>query len=165
MSVNTSAARIQDLGINPQKLTGMCGKLKCCLNHEVDTYLEITKKMPSTEIKLETKNGIYHHFKTEFFKGIMTYSKDPETPVDLVSIDFKRVFEIINMNKRGENPDSLEYNNMVEKPKEKPKDILAENSLTRFDDGDRKSIRKPQNKSRKKQFPQNRKKNTNKDDN
>lgn len=167
MSVNTSAARIQDLSINPQKLTGMCGKLKCCLNHEVDTYLEITKKMPSTEISLETKDNTYYHFKTEYFKNIMTYSKNPETPVDLVSIDFRRVFEIINMNKRGEKPESLEYNNIVEKPKDKPKDILAENSLTRFDEGDKKNNKKgsSQNKNRRRQFSPNRKKMAVKDEN
>lgn len=167
MSVNTSAARIQDLSLNPQKLTGMCGKLKCCLNHEVDTYLEMSKKTPSTEINLETKENIYYHFKTEFFKNTMIYSKSKETPTDLVSIDFARVFEIINMNKRGEKPDSLEYNSIGEKPKEKPKDILAENSLTRFDNGDKRNNKKhiSQNRNKRKHHQPNRQKTTNKNGN
>lgn len=153
MSVNTSAARIQDISINPQKLTGMCGKLKCCLNHEVDTYLEVQKSMPSPEIKLETMDGIYSHFKTDHFKRQHTYISNNSSDSNLISISFDRAFEIIKMNKRGEKPDTLDYNNKSDRPKETPKDILENNSLTRFDNSVRKSskqkksIKKNGNKS------------------
>lgn len=129
MTVNTSAARIQDLSLTPQKLTGMCGKLKCCLNYEVDTYLEVQRRMPSPEIQLETKERVYYHFKTEHFKKLITYSTSQGIPVGLVTIDSKRAFDIIYMNRKGEKPEALDY----DKEKEKPKDILADISLTRFD--------------------------------
>lgn len=133
VSVNTSAARLQDLSLNPQKLTGMCGKLKCCLNYEVDTYLEAHKTLPSREIQLETKENTYYHFKTDYFKRLISYSLSPDNPNSVVQIDAKRAFEIIKMNKNGIKPDTLEYDTEGEKPKSKSIDILDKNSITRFD--------------------------------
>ncbi|MDR0427373.1 MAG: hypothetical protein LBH12_02090, partial [Dysgonamonadaceae bacterium] len=74
VSVSTSAARIQDISLNPQKLAGQCAKLKCCMNYEVDSYLEAQRGFPSKEIPLETKESTYYHFKTDVFKGQIQYS-------------------------------------------------------------------------------------------
>lgn len=132
-TVNTNAARVQDISSNPQKLTGMCGKIKCCMNHEVQTYAEVQRSLPSREIVLETKAGSYYHFKTDILQRQMTYSKSPRFPEGLVAISATRVFEIIKLNSRGEQPDSLSYDDERDKPQEKPLDILEDNSLTRFD--------------------------------
>lgn len=142
MSVNTSAARIQDLSMNPQKLTGQCAKLKCCMNFEVDSYLDAQKKMPSPEIVLHTKKGDFYHFKSDIFHRQITYSTEKNAPVNLVTIPVKRVFDIINMNKRNELPETIGIENPEQKTGKKPVDILDENSLTRFDaemDGKRSS--------------------------
>lgn len=133
VSVNTSAARVQDLSLNPQKLTGLCGKLKCCMNYEVQAYTEAQRSLPSREIVLETKRASYHHFKTDSFQRQITYSTVANHPVGLVTISAQRAFEVISMNKQGERPDTLEFNNEREKPQSKPLDILSDNSLTRFD--------------------------------
>lgn len=133
VSVNTSAARIQDLSPNPQKLTGQCGKLKCCMNYEVNAYAEAQKSLPRRDIVLETMAGAYHFFKPDILQRVVTYSTSPSYPQGLVTISAKRAFEIIAMNKQGKRPDSLEFNNDKEKPKTKPLDILSDNSLTRFD--------------------------------
>lgn len=133
VSVNTSAARIQDLSLNPQKLTGMCGKLKCCMNYEVQAYAEAQRSLPNRDTVLETRRQSYYHFKTDNFQRLITYSTSPRFPEKLVTIPAKRVFEVIEMNSRGEKPDTLEYDNEKEKPQSKPIDILSDNSLTRFD--------------------------------
>lgn len=145
VSVNTSAARIQDLSLNPQKLTGMCGKLKCCMNYEVQAYAEAQRSLPKRDIVLETRRQSYYHFKTDNFQRLLTYSTSPRFPEKLVTIPAKRVFEVIEMNSRGEKPDSLEYNSDREKPTSKPIDILSDNSLTRFDGkgGGRSASRRP----------------------
>lgn len=133
VSVNTNAARIQDLSLNPQKLTGMCGKLKCCMNYEVNAYVEAQKTLPSRDIVLETKKGKYHHFKTDNFGRMITYSLAPTFPQGLVTISAKRAFDVIRLNDNGQIPDTLDFNDERKRPQEKPKDILSDNSLTRFD--------------------------------
>lgn len=135
ISVNTSAARIQDLSMNPQKLTGQCAKLKCCMNFEVDAYLEVQKKLPSKEVVLETLHGSYYHFKTDNFQRMLTYSPSKTSTMHMVTIPAKRVFDIIAMNRRGEKPETLEYDSLNDKPQKQTADILNENSLTRFDGG------------------------------
>ncbi|MDE6321816.1 MAG: hypothetical protein K2L93_05900 [Muribaculaceae bacterium] len=134
VSVATSAARFQDLSLNPQKLAGQCAKLKCCLNFEVDAYVESVKKLPPREIRLETTDHTYFHFKTDIFKGEITYSTDKNIAANLVTIDAKRAFEVIAMNKNGEKPLKLEREGApnVEKTKEFG-DIIGQDSLTRFD--------------------------------
>ncbi len=133
VSVNTNAARIQDLSLNPQKLTGMCGKLKCCMNYEVNAYVEAQRSLPSRDVVLDTRQGKYYHFKTDNFGRMITYSTLPHQPKDLLTITAKRAFDIIRMNEQGELPDTLELNDESKRPKEKSKDILSDNSLTRFD--------------------------------
>lgn len=133
ISVNTSAARLQDLSPNPQKLTGMCGKLKCCMNYEVNTYAEAQRCLPSKEVILQTNAGEYHHFKTDYLQRLVTYSTSPHQASGLVTISARRAFEIISMNKEGERPETLESNAADGKANKHSADILSDNSLTRFD--------------------------------
>lgn len=132
ISVSTSAARFQDISLNPQKLAGQCAKLKCCLNYEVDAYVECQKRLPSKEITLETADATYFYFKADILKGTITYSTDKSFLANEATITARRAFEIINMNKRGEKPEKLieEYN---ERESKQSKDLLEQESLTRFD--------------------------------
>lgn len=107
VSVSTSAARFQDISLNPQKLAGQCAKLKCCLNYEVDCYVEAQKRLPSKEIELETKDGTFYFFKADILSNHVSYSTDKNFPANLVTISGKRAFEVIAMNKKGMKPDSL----------------------------------------------------------
>ena len=132
VSVSTSAARFQDISLNPQKLAGQCAKLKCCLNYEVDCYVEAQKRLPSREIELETKDGIYYFFKADILNNQITYSSDKNIPANLVTISGRRAFEIIGLNKRGIKPDNLIEETHRPEPK-KPVDLLEQESLTRFD--------------------------------
>ena len=141
VSVATSAARFQDISLNPQKLAGQCAKLKCCLNFEVDAYVESVRQMPSKDIRLETADNTYFHFKTDIFKREITYSTDKSMAANLVTIDAARAFEIIAMNKAGEKPLSLKREGDDKDNAKKPLDILGDNDLTRFDK--KKKKRKP----------------------
>ena len=133
VSVSTGSARLQDISLNPQKLAGQCAKLKCCLNYEVDSYVEAQRKFPSREIPLETKDSTYYHFKTDVFKDQMQYSTDKHFAANLVAITAERAYEVIQMNKKGQKPHSLASEEEKEtKPKMDHLDILGE-SVTRFD--------------------------------
>ncbi|MFR1235423.1 MAG: stage 0 sporulation family protein [Barnesiella sp.] len=142
VSVATSAARFQDISLNPQKLAGQCAKLKCCLNYEVDAYVESQKKLPSREIVLETKMGSYYHFKTDIFKRQLTYSTSKDVIANLVTIDADRVFEIIALNKRGIKPDELVREGSQEPVRKEFEDVVGQDSLTRFDKTRKKNNRK-----------------------
>jgi cell fate regulator YaaT (PSP1 superfamily) len=141
VSVSTSAARYQDISINPQKLAGQCGKLKCCLNYEVDAYVEAQRSLPSREIILQTKDADFYHFKTDIFSGLMTYSTDKFNASNLVTISKERVFEIVAMNKKGQKPLRM-ISDADDKTRDERTfaggDILENQSITRFDD-DRKN--------------------------
>lgn len=132
VSVSTSAARFQDISLNPQKLAGQCAKLKCCLNYEVDCYVEAQKRLPSREIELETKDGIFYFFKADILSNQITFSSDKNIPANLVTISGRRAFEIIGLNRRGIKPESLLEETRRQEPK-KPVDLLEQESLTRFD--------------------------------
>ena len=132
VSVSTNSARIQDISLNPQKLAGMCAKLKCCLNYEADDYLEASRKLPSREIVLHTVDKDYYHFKADILTGMVTYTTEKNAAVDLETIDIQRVQEIIEMNKRGEKPASL-LNDGQKKEEPKHKDLLAGADISRFD--------------------------------
>ncbi len=140
VSVSTNAARLQDISLNPQKLAGQCAKLKCCLNYEVDCYVEAQKRLPSREITLETTDGTYYFFKADILANTITYSTDKRILANEVTISGRRAFEVINMNKHGQKPDSLEGD---EQPKTErgPVDLVEQESLTRFD-----RAKKPRNK-------------------
>ena len=134
VSVATSAARFQDIALNPQKLAGQCAKLKCCLNYEADAYVEAQKRLPSREIPLETKMNTYYHFKTDIFKREMTYSTDKSIVANLVTISADRVFEVIALNKKGIKPDTLESEAGARAPERRDfEDVVGQDSLTRFD--------------------------------
>ena len=143
ISVSTSAARYQDISLNPQKLAGQCAKLKCCLNYEVDVYVESQKHLPSKEIALETQDGTFYFFKADILKGMITYSTDKSFLANAITIPARRAFEIIGMNKRGEKPESLTNGNNSTDP-QRPIDLVEQESLTRFDK------RKSNNNNRKK---------------
>ena len=149
VSVSTSAARYQDISLNPQKLAGQCAKLKCCLNYEVDVYVESQKRLPSKEITLETTEGTYYFFKADILKGLITYSTDKNFMANAVTITARNAFEVINMNKRGEKPESLTDANHTE---QKPFDLVEQESLTRFDkrkgNSNRKKKKKPANSNK-----------------
>lgn len=152
VSVATSAARYQDISMNPQKLAGQCAKLKCCINFEVDTYVEAQKGLPSRELNLETKDCTYYHFKTEVFKKQLTYSSDPNFAANLVTISASRAFEVLNMNKRGMKPQTLDADTKQQQPKKETQDILEE-SINRFDNNGNGVNKKRPNKKRRKPKP------------
>lgn len=154
VSVSTNAARYQDISLNPQKLAGMCAKLKCCLNYEVDNYVEASKKIPARDIVLQTTDGDFHQFKTDILAGLITYSSDKNMASNLETITAERAMEIIEMNRRGEKPLSLMENGKV---KEKPKsaDLLAEADLSRFDKAKRKKKNNNRNRNNRPQGERN----------
>lgn len=134
VSVATSAARFQDISLNPQKLAGQCAKLKCCLNFEVDTYVESSKHLPPKDARLETADATYFHFKTDVFKREITYSTDKSMGANLVTISAARAFEVIAMNKQGEKPLKLNEETEGKRPEKAAfGDILGQDDLTRFD--------------------------------
>ena len=146
VSVGTSAARYQDISLNPQKLAGQCAKLKCCLNFEVDTYVESARYLPGKEIRLETADNTYYHFKTDIFKKEVTYSTDKQLAANLVTIDAARAFEVIDMNKRGEKPLQLQRDgDEKSNAKQRPIDLASQDELTRFDKTKKKKRKKGSN--------------------
>jgi cell fate regulator YaaT (PSP1 superfamily) len=155
VSVSTSCARCQDLSINPQKLAGQCGKLKCCLNYEVDAYVEAQKNLPSPEIVLQTKDADYYHVKTDIFLGRLTYSADKENPINSVTLSKERVFEIIDMNKKGEKPLKLELDDEFGNQKNSlyMNDLLNDQNINRFDkESTNSGVKKKKKKKKRKQF-------------
>ena len=143
-SVSTNAARIQDISLNPTKLAGMCAKLKCCLNYEVDDYIEASRRLPSKEILLQTQDADYHLFKTDILSGQCTYSSDKNLAANLETISAERAREIIEMNKQGIKPLSLLKDDRAKEPK-KPADLLDGADISRFDKSKRKK-KKAKNK-------------------
>lgn len=143
-SVSTTAARLQDISLNPQKLAGMCAKLKCCLNYEVDCYMEAGKKMPPKDAILQTADNDYYIFKQDIIAGLVTYSTDKRLAANLETISAERAMEIIEMNKRGEKPLKLTSNGSDNTP-QKPKDLLADADISRFDKAKKKKKKKNKN--------------------
>ena len=151
-SVSTSAARYQDISLNPQKLAGQCAKLKCCMNYELDVYLDAMKDLPSKEIPLETFDATFYHFKTDVFKRQMTYSSDPNYAANLATLSVERVKEIMAMNKTGKKPEKLEEKSeTIRKPEVDFQNVVGQDSLTRFD----KKKNQPQNRNQQNREKQN----------
>ena len=144
-SVSTNAARFQDISLNPQKLAGMCAKLKCCLNYEVDDYIEASRKLPSKEVVLETKDADYYFFKSDILAGMVTYSTDKRLAANLETITGQRALQIVEMNKHGEKPLTLSEDGN-QQDNGKPVDMF-EGDVTRFD----KSRKKKKNKGQRQQ--------------
>ncbi len=159
-SVTTNSARYQELSLNPTKLAGQCGKLKCCLNYEVEAYIEARKSFPDTSVTLKTKEGNAYYQKSDVFKQILWYSSDPENSVNITSLTIQRVNEIIEMNKRGEIPDSLQQNKieLVDLISNKHNvSITTDDIVDSKDDGGimkkrRKNYRNKNNKNRKRRY-------------
>ena len=132
VSVGTSAARFQDISLNPQKLAGMCAKLKCCLNYEVDDYVEAGRKLPSKDSTLLTQDAEYHFFKSDILAGLVSYSTDKNIAANLETITAERAKQIIEMNKKGEKPLSLQEDGRKLEP-ERPFDLATQENINRFD--------------------------------
>jgi len=132
VSVSTGAARFQDLSMNPQKLAGQCAKLKCCLNYEVDAYVEAQKGFPSRDIPLETLDSTYYFFKADILNGQLSYSTDKVFAANVETITPARAIEIIAMNRKGQKPASLDEN-AVRTDSRIENDILTDGDLSRFD--------------------------------
>ncbi len=147
VSVATSAARYQEVSLNPQKLAGQCGKLKCCINFEVDTYVEASKSLPKRETVLETKDKTYYHFKTDILKGEMSYSTEKGVPADLVTLSPERVHEVMALNKQGIKPERLQDSDSeVSVARSAYGDLVGQDSISRFDSAKKKKKKKNRTK-------------------
>ena len=145
-SVSTAAARFQDISLNPQKLAGMCAKLKCCLNYEVDDYMEASRKLPSKEVILQTQDADYYLFKSDILAGMLTYSTDKNIAANLEVITAERAKAIIELNRQGEKPESLQEDGLVQEPTG-PIDLATQESINRFDKAKKKKKRKPKERN------------------
>lgn len=140
-SVSTNAARFQGVSLNPTKLAGMCAKLKCCLNYEVDDYMEAARRLPSREVSLFPLDAEYFLVKTDILSGECTYSTDRKKMANVETISARRAREIIELNRQGEKPLSLLDDGSV-KPEAKSADLLADGDLSRFDKFQKKKKKK-----------------------
>lgn len=152
VSVSTNAARIQDISLNPQKLAGMCAKLKCCLNYEVDDYVEAGRKMPARDVVLQTADSDWYLFKTDILAGLVTYSTDKSIAANLITISAERARAVIEMNRRGEKPEALDEGDAVN-TSDRPADLLADADISRFDKAKKK--KKAKNRPNRQQQPAN----------
>ena len=144
-SVSTSAARYQQLSINPQKISGQCGRLKCCLNFELDGYTEALKGFPSTKVQLKSKKGIAKFVKLDVFKGVLFYF-NMDTPGDLLELSIENTNKIIALNKKGEMPASFEsFVTEIEQKEVSFEDAMGQDNIGRFD-----KKKKPKFKKKKK---------------
>jgi cell fate regulator YaaT (PSP1 superfamily) len=145
ISVSTNAARYQEISLNPQKLAGQCGKLKCCLNFELASYIDAQKNFPPTHYPLETETGTYFYLKADIFNGTYLYMQQGNTPSNQITVPVKRVAEIQQMNKKGKKPERLLLRDDSTGPAKELDTfhaVVGQEELTRFD--------KPKNAKRKK---------------
>ena len=141
VSVSTLAARFQDISLNPQKLAGQCAKLKCCMNYEVDAYVEASKRFPPRDVELETAEGTYYFFKADILRGEVTYSSDKHIPANLKTITARRAKQVVEINKRGEKPETLLEDGDA-RDERRSADLLEQNNIDRFDNASRSKRRK-----------------------
>ena len=140
VSVGTAAARFQDLSLNPQKLAGQCAKLKCCMNYEVDQYVESLRRLPSREITLQTQDAEYYYFKADILAHRITYSTDKKFLANEQTISARRAFEVMQMNKNGQKPASLVEESY--EPEPVSNDLIEQESINRFDSRNKKNGKK-----------------------
>ena len=154
-SVNTASARYQQLSLNPQKLAGQCGKLKCCLNYELDAYLDALKEFPKTDTKLYTEKGTAVCQKTDIFKGFMWFAYEGEW-MNWHKLTTAQAREIIELNKKKQKIASLEEyaSELVEDTKADFENVVGQDSLTRFDSPKRKNKRRNNRNKKKGNNPQ-----------
>jgi cell fate regulator YaaT (PSP1 superfamily) len=159
-SVSTSAARYQQLSLNPQKLAGQCGKLKCCLNYELDTYLDALKEFPKTDIKLQTEKGTAVCQKTDIFKGHMWYAYEGEW-MNWHKITTAQANEIIRLNKKNTKVASIEEfaSELLNDTKTEFENVVGQDSLTRFDGPKSNNKRKKRRNNKNRRKPRNAKNN------
>lgn len=148
VSVTTNAARYQEISLNPQKLAGQCGKLKCCLNYELDCYMDAQKKFPPTNIQIETEKGNYNYLKADIFKGIFWYVKENNQPGGMMAVSVEKVREIQLLNRSGKKIAQLTSENVVvaEAEGHTYHNSVGQESIERFDlatKNRRKKRRKP----------------------
>jgi len=159
-SVSTASARYQQLALNPQKLAGQCGKLKCCLNYELDMYLEALKSFPSQDSKLQTEKGIAFCQKTDIFKELLWFSYKNDS-ANWHTLHKDQVLEILEMNKANKTVTSLEMyaaDNLVSEEKLSFENVVGQDSLNRFDKPKQRNKKRRKKKKRsnnKKQFAKN----------
>lgn len=137
-TVGINAARVQDISPNPQKLAGQCGKLKCCLNYELDVYVDAREALPRINQPLETMDANYFLVKTEALTGTMYFSPDSRNYANTTPLSIDKVKQIMSMNKRGQKPQNLgKYVDVTEVAAEEPvfENVVGQDSLTRFDKG------------------------------
>ncbi len=147
VSVATSAARFQDISLNPQNLAGQCAKLKCCINFEVNTYVEAIRQLPAKDIHLETKDATYYYFKADALKREITYSTERNAPVNTVTLTAAQAFEVIALNKNGVKPDTLKPEDESKKNASPFGDLLNQDAINRFDKKKKKKKKKGGDKS------------------
>ncbi|MBU0764487.1 MAG: hypothetical protein KJ607_06610 [Bacteroidetes bacterium] len=148
-SVTTNAARYQELSLNPQKLAGQCGKLKCCLNYELECYIDASQGFPDTSVPLETDEGTAYHQKTDVYKGIMWYSFDKEAAVNLTPVPVERVKEIIGLNLSNRKAAKLiEIDSKLKSDVLDYENVVGQDSLTRFDNRSHRKKKKRRNPGR-----------------
>ena len=133
ISVTTTHAKYQELSLNPQKLAGQCSKLKCCLNFELDCYVDAQRSFPPRDVPLEALDCTAYFQKLEVYKGLYWYSTDPHSSVNLTAVPVSRVKEIQDLNRKGTKPDRLLVNEESWDTTPVSQDLLKNNSLTRFD--------------------------------
>lgn len=150
VSVTTTHAKYQELTLNPQKLAGQCSKLKCCLNFEVDSYLDAQKSFPPKEIPLQAEDCTAWFFKMEVHKGIYWYSTDQSSAANLIALPVARVKEIQAMNRNGKKPEKLRIEEFGKLDGPVSEDLLQNNSLTRFDTHQNKQPRQNQGRKNRK---------------
>ena len=141
-SITTSAARVQDLSLNPQKLAGQCGKLKCCLNYETAAYMDAQSRIPKVNNPLEFEDGLAYLMKTDILREVMYFSYDPSSLANLYPLYAEDVWEIIKMNRNGIRPESLKADTAPAAPEFVT--AVGDDAINRFDEARK---RKKKNKS------------------
>ena len=146
-SITTSAARVQDLSLNPQKLAGQCGKLKCCLNYETAAYMDAQSRIPKIHNPLEFEDGLAYLMKTDILREVMYFSYDPSSLANLYPLYAEDVWEIIKMNRNGEKPESLKADVAPAAPEFVS--AVGDESITRFDEARKRKKKKRNNRNKK----------------
>ena len=146
-SITTSAARCQDLSLNPQKLAGQCGKLKCCLNYEVENYTDALSRIPKVQEPLEFQDGLAYLIKTDILQETMYFSYDKNSMSNLYPLDAYDVREIIKMNRNGVKPESLKTDTLEAEAPEF-RSAVGDDSISRFDNLSRKKKKKKKGEQR-----------------
>ena len=148
-SITTSAARVQDLSLNPQKLAGQCGKLKCCLNYETAVYMDAQTRIPKVHNPLEFQDGLAYLMKTDILREIMYFSYDPTSLADLYPLYADEVWKILKMNRNGEKPESLKADMQPAAPEFVT--AVGDDAINRFDEQRKRKKKKRNNRNKKPQ--------------